>query len=72
MDRITNYVQHPVPVKNKKIEEIERMVMPVYLTDKEKKRISRNKRLEKEKEKQEMVKFGLMPAPPPKIKMSNY
>lgn len=65
-------MQHPVAVKNKKIEEINKMAMPVYLTEKEKKRISRNKRLEKEKEKQDMVKFGLMPAPPPKIKMSNY
>lgn len=46
--------------------------MPVYLTDKEKKRLSRNKRLEKEQDKQEKVKLGLMPAPLPKIKMSNY
>jgi len=61
-----------VPLKNQKIEEIEKMTMPVYLTDKEKKRLSRTKRVEKEKEKQEMVKFGLMPAPLPKIKISNY
>lgn len=48
------------------------MVTSVYLTDKEKKRLSRNKRLEKEKDKQERVKLGLMAAPLPKIKMSNY
>ena len=48
------------------------MVTSVYLTEKEKKRLSRNKRLEKEKDKQERVKLGLMAAPLPKIKMSNY
>jgi len=51
MERITHYIQHPVPLKNKKIDDIERMVMPVYLTEKEKKKLSRNKRLEKEKSK---------------------
>ena len=72
MEVITSFVQHPVPLRNQKIEEIEKMTMPVYLTDKEKKRLSRTKRVEKEKEKQEKVKLGLMPAPLPKIKMSNY
>jgi U4/U6 small nuclear ribonucleoprotein PRP3 len=48
------------------------MVTPVYLTEKEKKKLSRNKRIEKEKDKQEKVKLGLMQAPLPKIKMSNY
>ena len=51
MDRITHFIQHPLAIKNKKLDEIERMVMPVYLTDKEKKRINRNKRLQKEKDK---------------------
>lgn len=46
--------------------------MPVYLTDREKKRLNRTKRLEREKDKQEQVKLGLMAAPLPKIKMSNY
>jgi len=48
------------------------MVMPTYLTENEKKRLSRNKRVEKETEKQEKVKLGLEPPPLPKIKMSNY
>jgi len=61
-----------VPILNSKIEEINSMVMPVYLTDKEKKRLSRTKRIEKEKDKQEKIKLGLMPAPLPKIKMGNY
>jgi len=53
MERITHFVQHPVPVRNQKIEDINKMVMPVYLTDKEKKKLCRNKRIEKEKDKQE-------------------
>jgi U4/U6 small nuclear ribonucleoprotein PRP3 len=48
------------------------MVTPVYLTQKEKKRIVRTKRLEKEKDKQEKVKLGLAAPELPKIKMSNY
>ena len=51
MDRITSYVQHPVPQTNQKIDQINQIVMPTYLTDKEKKRLSRNKRVAKEKDK---------------------
>lgn len=65
-------MQHPVPLVNQKLENVQKMVTKIYLTDKEKKRLSRNKRLEKEKDKQERVKLGLMAAPLPKIKMSNY
>lgn len=72
IERITNYVQHPVPLKNPKIEQIEKTVMSVYLTDKEKKRLSRNQRVANEKEKQEKIKLGLMAPPLPKIKLSNY
>lgn len=45
---------------------------PIHLTDKEKRKLDRKKRLEKEREKQEAVRLGLAPAPLPKIKMSNY
>jgi U4/U6 small nuclear ribonucleoprotein PRP3 len=48
------------------------MVVPIHLTDKEKKRLRRMKRLDKEKDKQEKVKLGLMPVPLPKVKLSNY
>ena len=46
--------------------------MPVYLTEREKKKLSRRARVAKEKKKQEDVKFGLTAAAPPKIKLSNY
>ena len=48
------------------------MVVPIHLTDKEKKRLRHIKRVDKEKDKQEKIKLGLMPTPPPKVKMSNF
>ncbi len=72
MDKITHYVQHPMKIKNEQIEAIEKMVVPIHLTEKEKKRLRRMKRLDKEKDKQEKVKLGLMPVPLPKVKLSNY
>jgi hypothetical protein len=38
-------IQNPAIIKNKKIENDEKMVMPVYLTEKEKKKLSRSARL---------------------------
>jgi U4/U6 small nuclear ribonucleoprotein PRP3 len=48
------------------------MIIPSHLTQKEKKRLRKMKRIEKEKDKQERVKLGLLPPPKPKIKLSNY
>lgn len=48
------------------------MTVPLHLTQKEKKRLRKIKRTEKEKDKQERVKLGLLPPPIPKIKLSNY
>ena len=48
------------------------MTIPFFLTEKEKKKLRRKKRIEKEQEKQEKVSLGLMPAPLPRVTMSNY
>ncbi len=69
---ITNLVQHPPPVKNEYMERLNNTAVKVMLTDKERKKLARNKRLEKEKDKREKIKLGLMPPPQPKIKMGNY
>jgi hypothetical protein len=45
LEKITHYIQNPIMIKNKKIENDEKMVMPVYLTEKEKKKLSRSARL---------------------------
>ncbi|KAK9452748.1 pre-mRNA processing factor 3-domain-containing protein [Dipodascopsis uninucleata] len=67
---ITIYVQHPVPIsapweKNKPI------LKPPHLTKKEMKRIRKSERAERHKEKQDRIRLGLDPAPPPKVKLSN-
>ena len=72
LDRVTNYVQHPIPLKNEQIESIKQMTVPFYLTEQEKKKLRRKKRIEKEKEKQEKVSLGLMPAPLPRVTLKNY
>ena len=72
MERITHYVQHPVPLKNEQVEAAKNMTIPYLLTEKEKKKLRRKKRIEKEQEKQEKVSLGLIPAPLPRVTMSNY
>jgi U4/U6 small nuclear ribonucleoprotein PRP3 len=72
LDKITHYVQHPRKLRNEYIENINKMTIPIHLTDKEKKRLKHLKRVEKEKDKQEKIKLGLMPAPLPKVKLSNF
>lgn len=45
--------------------------MPLYLTKKEQKKIRTQKRRAKEIEKQEKIRVGLEPPPPPKVKLSS-
>lgn len=72
LDRVTHYVQHPVPLRNDQVEQTKQMTVPFYLTEKEKKKLRRKKRIEKEKEKQEKVSLGLAPAPLPRVTLKNY
>ena len=72
MDRITHYVQHPVPLKNEEVEKNKNVTIPFFLTEKEKKKMLRKKRLEKERDRQEKISLGLMPAPKARVTMSNY
>lgn len=51
MDRITHYIQHPVPLTNEQVEACKNMTIPFFLTEKEKKKLRRKKRIEKEQEK---------------------
>ncbi len=50
-ERITHYVQHPVPLKNEAVEQTAQMTIPFFLTEQEKKKLRRKKRIEKQKEK---------------------
>ncbi len=71
-DRITHYIQHPVPLKNEQVEQNKAVVVPFFLTEQEKKKLRKKKRLEKERDRQEKVSLGLMPAPKARVTMSNY
>ena len=71
-EKINIYIQHPVPIKNEHLERINKMNLPVFLTVKERKRIRKLRRLEKEKDKQEKMKLGLLKPPEPKLKFNNF
>lgn len=67
---VSFYIQHPVlvaPPWERHLGEQKSM----YLTKKEMKRIRRNERQQKHKDKQDRIKLGLDPPPPPKVKLSN-
>ena len=55
-EKITHFVQHPVPVKNEYIEKMNKVSLPMFLTKKERKRLRKIRRQEKEKDKQEKNK----------------
>lgn len=47
------------------------VLLPVFLTKKERKKLRKQNRREAWKEKQEKIRLGLEPPPEPKVKMSN-
>jgi len=71
-EKITHYVQHPVPVKNEYIEKINKVALPMFLTKKERKRLRKLGRQEKEKDKQEKMRLGLIEPAKPKLKFNNF
>ncbi|KAL3313523.1 U4/U6 small nuclear ribonucleoprotein Prp3 [Cichlidogyrus casuarinus] len=67
---ITRLIEHPISMKpptyvNKPPE------LPLLLTKKEQKKLRRQNRMQTQKETQEQVRLGLVPAPEPKVKLSN-
>lgn len=69
---LTHYIQHPIPMKNPEMEKIKSMAIPIHLTEKERKRITKLKRAEKVKDRHEKIHLGLMEAPMPRLKMSSF
>ena len=69
--RHVSYVQHPVTVKAIGGDRPE-VPLPMYLTKKERKRIRKTAREEREREKRDKMMMGLLPAPEPKFKLSNF
>jgi U4/U6 small nuclear ribonucleoprotein PRP3 len=65
------YVQHPVEVAPAGGERPVERPVEVMLTKKERKRIRRQSRSDREREKQDKIQLGLIPPPAPKVKLSN-
>ncbi|XP_068637721.1 protein RDM16 isoform X2 [Aristolochia californica] len=70
MDKITVYVEHPLPIEPP-AEPAPPPPQPLKLTKKEQKKLRTQRRLAKEKDRQEMIRQGLLEPPKPKVKMSN-
>ncbi|EIE27173.1 PRP3-domain-containing protein [Coccomyxa subellipsoidea C-169] len=69
-EKITILVEHPVPI-DPPAEEPPPPPMPLMLTAKERKKLKTQRRNEREKDRQEMIRQGLMEPPKPKVKISN-
>ncbi|KAK9132211.1 hypothetical protein Scep_011739 [Stephania cephalantha] len=69
-DKITIYVEHPLPIEPP-AEPAPPPPQPLKLTKKEQKKLRTQRRLAKEKDRQEMIRQGLLEPPKPKVKMSN-
>ncbi|KAE9589266.1 putative U4/U6 small nuclear ribonucleoprotein Prp3 [Lupinus albus] len=70
MDKITFYVEHPRPIEPP-AEPAPPPPQPLKLTKKEQKKLRTQRRLAKEKDRQEMIRQGVIEPPKPKVKISN-
>ena len=65
---ITNLIEQPIQMKTLKPKAVH---MPVFLTKKEQKKLTRQNRRETWKDKQDKIRLGLIQPDEPKVKMSN-
>ncbi|KAF7093388.1 hypothetical protein CFC21_095802 [Triticum aestivum] len=70
MDKITIYVQHPEPLEPP-AKPMTPPPQPLKLTNNEQKKYRTQRRLATKKDRQEMIRKGLLEPPKPKLKMSN-
>lgn len=64
-------IEHPARVNLVVKRDEEPVVLPLMLTAAERKKIRRQNRADREKEKQDKIALGLLPPPEPKVKLSN-
>lgn len=69
-ETITHYIHHPVPIVQDGTQ-VPQPALRLHLTKRETKRLRKNARAERLKEQQDMIRLGLAPAPPPKVKLTN-
>lgn len=67
---ITNLIEHPQQIRPPN-EAVRPAYLPVYLTQKERKKLRRQNRREAWKEEQEKIRLGLIEPPEPKLRISN-
>ncbi|CAI0411550.1 unnamed protein product [Linum tenue] len=70
IQKITSYVEHPRPI-DPPAEPAPPPPQPLKLTKKEQKKLRTQRRIAREKDRQEMIRQGLLEPPKPKVKMSN-
>ncbi|XP_024628756.1 protein RDM16 isoform X3 [Medicago truncatula] len=70
MEKINFYVEHPRPIEPP-AEPAPPPPQPLKLTKQEQKKLRTQRRIAKEKERQEMIRQGVIEPPKPKVKMSN-
>ncbi|KAL7107866.1 hypothetical protein ACP275_06G081000 [Erythranthe tilingii] len=70
MEKMTIYVEHPRPIEPP-AEPAPPPPQPLKLTKKEQKKLRTQRRLAREKDRQEMIRLGVLEPPKPKVKMSN-
>lgn len=68
--RVTHLVEHPVPLEPPR-PEVAPPPQPLKLTSRELKKLRTQRRVAREKEKQELLRQGLLEAPAPRVKISN-
>jgi len=66
------YVQHPLPVKPLHSDKPLTTLPTMYLTKKERKKLRKSIRQEREKNKRDQMMLGLLPAAEPKFKLNNF
>ncbi|KAG8385267.1 hypothetical protein BUALT_Bualt03G0024200 [Buddleja alternifolia] len=72
MDKITIYVEHPRPIEPPaEAAPPPPPPQPLKLTKKEQKKLRTQHRLAREKDRQEMIRLGVLEPPKPKVKMSS-
>lgn len=69
--RVTHYIHHPTPIESVKQRGKSGPVLKLMLTKKEMKKLRRQRRMEVQKEQQEMIAAGLLAPLAPKVKISN-
>ncbi|XP_075484056.1 protein RDM16-like isoform X1 [Primulina tabacum] len=70
LEKLTIYVEHPRPIEPP-AEAPPPPPQPLKLTKKEQKKLRTQRRLGREKDRQEMIRLGVLEPPKPKVKMSN-